>query len=361
MKILFLLIIFSTKVYSQHDITNYLPVDYVKDGSIDYTKYLQKGLKENKNVLIPNFPILISFKGLSVESNQIITFQPNSVLLMKPNAETRYAFFNIKNVNDVCIDNPVLIGDKYDHLSDKGEWGMGINILSSTNIEIIKPIISNTWGDGIYIGETLLSERKNNIRKSYTCSNIKIQGGVIDDCLRNGISITSGKNILINGVEIKNINSKSPKAAIDIEPNNRNNIIKNINIRNLITRDNFNGVVIMLVNLISDSVMNIGTIKIENHTDYNSKSSLTISNYKKKFEDKDDYKALEGEIVIENNEYFGTGKIYTHKLNSKFNPKIKFKNISYYKKKKSEYVKNNLFNHKFHMELENDDNVILIK
>src|SRR5690606_19325967 len=40
-------------------IENFLPKNYVKDGTVDYTNYLQKVLNENKNVVFPNFPIRI--------------------------------------------------------------------------------------------------------------------------------------------------------------------------------------------------------------------------------------------------------------------------------------------------------------
>src|SRR5690606_16040148 len=111
---------------------------------------------------------------------------------------------NIINAENVKVNNAYLIGDKDKHLGTKGEWGMGINILSSSNVNIINPKIKKTWGDGIYIGELSLAKQKNIKKKSFTNTNINIKEGSIDDCLRNGISIISGVNILVDGVTIQN-------------------------------------------------------------------------------------------------------------------------------------------------------------
>src|SRR5690606_32984879 len=100
------------------------------------------------------------------------------------------------------------------------------------NVVIINPKISLTWGDGIYIGEPPLDERRKSIRSSFSNSNIKIVGGEISNCLRNGISIVSGEDIFIEGITIRDMKTKSPKAAIDIEPNGAHNHIKNIFLKN---------------------------------------------------------------------------------------------------------------------------------
>src|ERR1035437_4931516 len=57
------------------DLTKYLPADFVKDASIDYTEYIQKGLDENKMVLMPNFALLINEKGINIKSGSRIIFQ----------------------------------------------------------------------------------------------------------------------------------------------------------------------------------------------------------------------------------------------------------------------------------------------
>src|SRR5690554_4058803 len=340
---------------------NYLPKNYVEDGSVDYTEYLQKGLDENLNVQFPNFPLLVNETGLNIISNQILNFSQNSKLIMKTNAEERYGILNIKYVKNVIVNNPNLIGDKEKHLGNRGEWGMGINIWASKDVTINNPRISETWGDGIYIGEPPVQEKQKKKLKSYANHNIAINGGVIDDCLRNGISITSGINVLIDGVTIQNINTKAPRGAIDIEPNNKNNEIKNIVLRNITTKNNFNGLIIYLVKLAQEKKYDIGEIIIENHRDYSSRSSLTIRNYHKKHHDNKDIQGVAGKIKIKDNSYFGTKNVYNHHPDIKFNPIIEFSNIKYYKQKRGKYVIDNKANNVFRERVSKDSNVRIIK
>src|SRR5690554_190468 len=343
------------------ELVDYLPNDFVKDGTVDYTVFLQQGLDENNNVIFPNFPILINENGLNAKCNQILNFPPNSKLIIKPNSEVRYGILNIKYVNNVVVNNPTLIGDKEKHLSEKGEWGMGINIWASKNVKINNPNISKTWGDGIYIGEPQIQEKKKKKLKSYTNHNILIKGGIIDDCLRNGISITSGINVLIDGITIMNINTKAPKGAIDIEPNNKNNDIKNIVLRNITTKNNFNGLIIYLVKLAQEKKYDIGEIIIENHRDYSSRSSLTIRNYHKKDHDNKDIQGVAGKIKIKDNSYFGTKNVYNHHPDIKFNPIIEFSNIKYYKQQRGVYILDNKANNLFKKRVSTDSKVKILK
>lgn len=362
MRSLGLFFLFSFSIaYGQTDLTKYLPKGYNKTGEVDYTTYLQKGLDENRSVLMPDFPILINKEGLNLKSNQTVSFQNNSCLILKPNHESKYGMLNIINAENVKVKNAYLIGDKDKHLGNNGEWGMGINILSSSNVNIINPKIQKTWGDGIYIGELSKVKQKNIKKKSFTNTNINIKGGNIDDCLRNGISIISGVNILIDGVTIQNINTKAPRGAIDIEPNHKNNEIKNITLRNIITKNNFNGLIIYLVKLAQEKRYDIGEIIIDNHSDYNSRSALTIRNYHKKHHDNKKLQGVAGKIKIKNNSYFGTKNVYHHHPDIKFNPTIEFSNINYYKQNKNEYILDFEANKTFEESVNKDPNVKIIK
>src|SRR5690606_11994065 len=57
-----------------YDITQSLPAGYVKNGSVDYTQYIQKALDDHNKVMFPDFPILINDAGLSVRSNTKLFF-----------------------------------------------------------------------------------------------------------------------------------------------------------------------------------------------------------------------------------------------------------------------------------------------
>lgn len=148
------------------------------------------------------------------------------------------------------------------------------------------------------------------------------------------------------------MNTKAPKVATDIEPNNKNNQIKNI-----ITKNNFNGIIIYLVNLAKEKKYNIGDILIQNQNDYNSRSALAIRIYSKKNHDNKILKGVAGKIIIKDNSYFGKKNVYKHHPDIKFNPKIKFQNVKYYKRDGDKYLIGVNFNDKLKSSLKDDGNV----
>lgn len=268
-----------------HNVEEELPKDHVKDGSVDYTSFVQKAINQYKNVELPNFPILISDKGLKLQSNSKIYFNKNSKFILKPTSKERYAILLLDKVRNVSIYNPNLIGDRNDHKGKSGEWGMGIRIQDSKNINIYNVEIKDMWGDGIYI----TSYKKN------ATSDIYIKAGQIDNVRRNGISIISGRSITIDNLLISNTNGTRPTAGIDIEPNNSDNYLDQIALNNIHTYNNErNGIFIHLNKLLSPKEAKNVNISIFNHKDEFSRNSFAISEIKKQ----KSRKKLKGEIKI---------------------------------------------------------------
>lgn len=237
-----------------------LPPNFDKTGKTDYTSIIQNILDNNSIVTFPNFPLLINSNGLRIKSNSKIIFEKGSKLILQANAKTNYEILRIHNVNNVELFTPNLIGDRETHIGKTGEWGFGISIRGSQNISINNAIISNCWGDGIYIGSY-----GPNIN-----SNIKIKDCFLDNNRRNGISIISGKDITISNSLISNTSGTAPGCGIDIEPNNNNEFLNNINLNNVITFNNENdGIVIGLGAFQGKENKNI-SITIKNHIDDNS-------------------------------------------------------------------------------------------
>lgn len=240
------------------DLTELLPEGFSTQGNIDYTSYLQDGINKYDKVIMPNFPILINDKGLKLRTNNHLLFQRNSALVLKPTSKSQYYLLMIDGVQNVAVYYPKIMGDRQKHLSSKGQWGMGIWIKNSKNIEIFSPTISNCWGDGIYLGH----EKEASVNE-----NVKIVNGVLDNNRRNGISIISGRNIEINNVFISNTNGQNPQSGIDIEPNSNDDILENIKLLNIETFNNtMNGIVVSIGNLSGQKKKEI-SIKIDNHKD----------------------------------------------------------------------------------------------
>jgi hypothetical protein len=104
-------------------------------------------------------------------------------------------------------------------------WGRedehALFIDSGTNITVVGGSFTNTWGDGIYI-----RERENS---SYGIPNGVILDGVVTDInVRNGVSVTNGRNITLKNCR----SSHSGLTGFDAEPNRSTDVIDNITIRN---------------------------------------------------------------------------------------------------------------------------------
>ena len=284
-----------------------LPKKYTTQGKTDYTMYLQNALDHHDVVLLPNFPIQISDKGLRLNSNQVLLFQPKSKLILKPTAKNNYNMLTVYNINNVKIFYANLEGDRYKHLSKGGQWGFGIGVKSAKDIQIFSPYLKHMWGDGIYIGQL------NN-----TPSNrIVIKNAVIDDVRRNGISITSANVVDVIDSYIANTNGNSPESGLDIEPNSIHDDVKNINIKNLTTYNNKWSGILLVFELFKSKQAKEISINIDGHFDNGSHNGISFHGYKNDKLSKN----LRGQITLDNVQYQNNqDKYFFYKTNlSKLN------------------------------------------
>jgi hypothetical protein len=239
-----------------YNITSSLPINYVKDGSVDYTSFIQGALDKYSKVIFPEFPVLINESGLTIRSNSKLYFPSGSKLFLRPNNKGTYEMLRIHQVNNVILYYPVLVGDRKNHSDNGGEWGMGLSIRDSQNILVQNPRIDDCWGDGIYLG-----------RISSPNINIQIVKPFLDNNRRNGISIIAVNGLKIENAIISNTNGTSPMAGIDFEPNSNNDIIDHILIDKPITFNNgVHGILFAMSNQSGKIQRNIN-IKINNPID----------------------------------------------------------------------------------------------
>jgi hypothetical protein len=248
------------------DITTALPVNYVIDGSADYTAFIQKSMNEHAIVLMPNFPVMVNDSGLSLNSGQSIIFNRNSKIILRSSSLKTYEVLRIHNVENVSVYFPVIYGDRATHTGTEGQWGMGIAIRAAKNVNIFNPKVFGCWGDGIYVGQL----------KNRPSANININNPMLDNNRRNGISITAANGLTITGGIIANSNGQMPQCGIDIEPNRSSDDIDNINITNVVT---FNhpkyGIVISLQKLAGRTTGRT-SVQIVNPVDEGSGNGLAI-------------------------------------------------------------------------------------
>ncbi|HEY1005867.1 MAG TPA: right-handed parallel beta-helix repeat-containing protein, partial [Sphingobacteriaceae bacterium] len=198
-----------------------LPSGYVKDGSEDYTAFIQQAIVNHDRIIFPAFPLKINEIGLRIPSDKTIIFPKGSELRLASTDKGKYAIIDIRNARNVELVGPVVVGDRDKHIGSGGEWGMGINIVSSENVRVYNARVTKCWGDGIYVAGS--SERG-------PSRNIRIVNAYCRDNRRNGISVISADGLdLISPYSGYN-EGIDPQCGIDIEPNKPGDRIRNIRI-----------------------------------------------------------------------------------------------------------------------------------
>lgn len=287
-----------------------LPANYDTSGRADYTPLFQEALIKNREVVFPSGKFFISKKGLTVPSNTKIYFEEDSELLFEKNDLRRYEILRIHDVENVEIYYANITGDRETHTGNTGEWGFGISIQDSKNIYLYKPIVKNCWGDGIFIGSEgkILSE------------DITVEGGLVDNNRRNGLSVTSVIGLQVSHFIAANSNGTFPKAGIDFEPSNNWEFMENADINNIVTFNNEeDGLLIVMAALKAQESKKV-LIRINSHKDIYSKYGLGLMMENEKLPGK----LPVGNILIQNLTYLNnkSGDIRNYSLRPNNNIKI---------------------------------------
>ena len=207
--------------------------------TIDATAALQAAIDSGSNVYVPNMgsdwivaPIHLT------QSNQEILFESGVTIAAKQGEfmGTDDSLFRAARVSNVKMTGygATFRMRKSDYVQSPypdGEWRMGILLQSVDGFDIRGMRIEDTGGDGIYIGSSSPSEFSNDV---------VIKDVVLNNNLRQGISVISARNVLIDNAIISVTNGKYPASGIDFEPNFATQRIENVTVRNSIIQANDN-------------------------------------------------------------------------------------------------------------------------
>ncbi|CAD7811333.1 hypothetical protein CHRY9390_02339 [Chryseobacterium aquaeductus] len=237
----------------------------------DHTEVLQRILNTYQIILLPNETIFINKNGLKIGSNKKLLFQKNTKIKFLGGTEGKLSdVLKIYDAKNVEIINPVIIGSRYLKTEQTGQWNGGISVLNSSNVTIINPKITESFGDGITIGS----------EDGGFSENVIVKGGWIDTARRNGISITSGKNVTVQNILVSNTYEHEPEAGIDIEASWNKDRLEDIFIKDVCTYNNSSmGISINLNGLATDKIQEVKftSITIDGHEDIESRHGLLTS------------------------------------------------------------------------------------
>lgn len=225
-------------------------VQLVKEGKIDIAKASWWGFDPNdateclqaaidsgvKTLIVDNVGKPWIVRPLKLASNQKIIFEPGVVVAakrgeFKGRGDSLFTAENGENIELVGY-GATLRMNRDDYMGpdyEKAEWRMVIALRSCANVKIFGLTLAESGGDGIYLGVT---------KKGPPNRNIHIKDVLCDRNYRQGISVISAENLLIENVLITNTQGTAPQSGIDLEPNHAEEKLVNITIRNCTTKAN---------------------------------------------------------------------------------------------------------------------------
>jgi hypothetical protein len=203
----------------------------------DATDTLQAALNSGaKSLVIPFMGDPWIVRPLTLRSDQQLLLEPGVVILAKK-GEFRGggdSLFTAAGQSNIVIRGygATLRMRKHDYQNPpypKAEWRMGIALRNCRNILIEGLRVESSGGDGFYIdgdGDRSWSE------------NITLRDCVAFDNHRQGLSVISAVNLLVENCRFANTCGTAPEAGIDLEPDTEKNRLVNCVIRNTICENN---------------------------------------------------------------------------------------------------------------------------
>lgn len=220
------------------------------DNSANIQKAINSG---DSTVIIPKAdqPWLVGQPILANKPNQKIVFKPGVVLLAQQGAfKEKY-----KSMVTVMADNVTLSGyqaefkmRKADYanpsLYEKSEWRHNINVRGAKGFVIEGLTLKDSGGDGIHVTHGPNEPNQLPISKF---SSGTIRDVIADNNYRQGISVISAKDLLVENSTFKNTRGTNPASGVDIEPDHDWHKLINIKFRNnYFTNNERNGIKVAL-------------------------------------------------------------------------------------------------------------------
>lgn len=175
-------------------------------------------------------------RPLELADNQELFFEPGVVVLAKAGQfhGSSDALLSAAGRSNIRLIGPGATlrmrradydGPAYTH----AEWRHVINLHGCRNVTIYGLSLEESGGDGIYLGAG---------RDGSTNRDIVIRDVVCDRNYRQGISVITAENLLIENCVLKNTAGTAPAAGIDFEPNDARERLVNCVMRNCRIADN---------------------------------------------------------------------------------------------------------------------------
>jgi len=203
----------------------------------DATQALQAAIDSGvKTLVVPYMGTPWVVRPLKLRSNLELVFEPGVLILAKKGEFQGGgdSLFSAINQSNIVIRGygATLRMHKRDYQNPpykKAEWRMGIALRGCRKVLIEGVRVESTGGDGIYVdgaGDLEWSE------------DITIRNSTAHDNHRQGISVISAVNLLIENCVFSNTWGTAPEAGIDFEPDSEKQRLVNCVVRNSVFENN---------------------------------------------------------------------------------------------------------------------------
>jgi parallel beta-helix repeat protein len=205
--------------------------------SEDATEVIQSAIDSGApKVVVPFMGAPWIVRPITLRSNLELVFDPG-VLILAKKGEFKGggdSLFRAVDQHDIAVRGygATLRMRKADYQSDayeRAEWRMGLSFSGCQRIHIEGVRVESTGGDGIYIGSS---------GKNRWCEDVTIRDCVCHDNHRQGISIISAQNLLIENCVFSSTDGTAPEAGIDLEADSPDERFVNCVIRNCVMENN---------------------------------------------------------------------------------------------------------------------------
>ncbi len=232
---------------------------------VDNTSFLQFAFSQTTEdtIVVDNVGMDWNTGPLRIERNNITIIFEDGVVLRALFGEFDI-FESLIRINDKS--NISIIGynarfimnkQEYIDLADS-EFRHGISLNSASNIHIEGLTILDTGGDGILLTRSF----QPNSPKNY-CENILIKNCRFSNNYRQGLSVTSAKDLTILNCEFSETNGTLPEDGIDLEPDIPEERLENILIKDCRIFNNFGNAIQLALFMMDDNSRDV-SITIEN-------------------------------------------------------------------------------------------------
>ena len=204
----------------------------------DSTAYLQAAIDSGAGKLVvPNMgaPWVVEPIELT-QDNQTLLFEQGTVVKAKEGSFRGRGdcLFSARNRQNLALIGYGAVfemrkADYTEEPYEASEWRHALAIRGSSHVTVAGLTLRQSGGDGIYLGVT----GSRNVNED-----VVIREVVCEENHRQGMSVISARNLLVENSMFNHTAGTAPQAGIDLEPNNPDEELTNVVIRNCIFEDN---------------------------------------------------------------------------------------------------------------------------